>query len=292
MKDVLIKAILNNEATICACDISHIAEQARVNHETMPIGTIALGRTLAAGTMMASMLKNDCDRMTLMIDGGGPTGVIMAVGDAKLNMKGYIANPMVNTVPNKKGQFDISGSVGTHGFVTVIKDMGLKEPYIGKTPVATGEIGEDIAQYFLTSEQQPSIVYVNTWLETDMSVVNAGGIIIRPLPNCTEETLSAIEDRIHEISNYAIYILSDSVQNVLKKIFAGMKLDILKEEEPKWLCDCSKERLEKVVISLGEHEINDMIQKDDGAEIVCRFCNKKYNFSGEELKNLLIRAKK
>lgn len=292
MSDVLIKAMLNGEATVCACDVSEMVETARKIHETMPVATIALGRTLAAGTMMASMLKSKHDRITLMINGGGPAGTIMVVGDAMLHMKGYIANPMVNTAANEKGAFDIAGAVGTDGFVTVVKDLGLREPYIGKTPMLTGEIGEDIANYFLVSEQQPSVVYVNTWLETDMSIVNAGGVIVRPLPGCSEDTLSEVEKRAGDILNYAMYMLPQGARGAIEQIFEGMNLEILEEQQPLWKCDCSKERLNEVVISLGKNEIQDMIEKDDGAEIVCRFCNKKYWFSAEELRKLLEQAVK
>lgn len=292
MGDVLIKAMLNDEATVCACNISEMTETARKIHDTMPAATIAFGRTLAATTMMASMLKNKRDRITLMLNGGGPAGTIMAVGDAELNMKGYVANPMVNIAANEKGALDIAGSVGNDGFVTVIKDLGLREPYVGKTRMVSGEIGEDIANYFLISEQQPSIVYVNTWLETDMSIVNAGGVIVRPLPGCSEETLCEIEKRAGNIVNFAIYMLQEGACGALKQIFDGMKLDILEEQQPMWKCDCSKERLEQVVLSLGKHEIEDMIKKDGGAEIICRFCETKYWFSAVELEKLLEMATK
>ncbi len=292
MSDILVRAMINGELAVCACNLSEMVEEARVTHDTLPVGTIILGRTIAAGTMMASMLKSKNDKLTLMLNGGGPAGSIIAVGDAQLHMKAYIANPKVNTPPNDKGGFNIADAVGKDGFVTVVKDLGLKEPYIGKTPIVSGEIGEDVANYLLTSEQQPSIVYVNTWLETDMSVVNAGGIILRPMPGCSEETLEAIEQRVPEISNFAMYMFADTTENVLKKIFDGLALDILDTQKPLLQCDCSKERLEQVVVSLGRKEIQDMIDKDDGAEIVCRFCNKKYWFDAQELSDLLKQATK
>ena len=287
MGDILIRAMLNNEAAVCACDISEMTETARKIHGTMPVATIILGRALAAGTMMASMLKNKQDKLTLMVNGGGPAGTIMVAGDAKLRMKGYVANPAVNLPANEKGTFDIEGAVGRKGFVTVVKDLGLREPYTGKTPVLTGGIGEDIANYFLVSEQQPSIVYVNTWLETDMSIVNAGGVIVRPLPGCSEETLKEIEKRTGEIANYAVYMLPKGARGALEQIFAGMDMELLEEQQPVWRCDCSRERLKEVVLSLGKSEIEDMIEKDGGAELVCRFCNTKYWFSADELAALL-----
>lgn len=292
MSDVLIKAMLNKEVSVCACDISDMVEESRQIHQMMPTATVAFGRTLAAGTMMASMLKNKKDKLTLMVNGGGPAGTIMVTGDARLHMKGYVANPMVNVAANEKGALDIAGTVGKDGFITVIKDLGLKEPYIGKTPVVSGEIGEDIAHYFLISEQQPSIVYVNTWLETDMSIVNAGGVIVRPLPQCIEQTLQDIEKRTGDIVNFAVYMMQEGAKGSLQQIFEGMDLEILEEQQPLLKCDCSKERLEEVVLSLGKHEIQDMIERDGGAEIVCRFCETKYWFDAEELKKLLESATK
>ncbi len=289
-QDILVKALINDEVAVCACDVSHMVEQARVIHETMPVGTIALGRMIAAGTMMASMLKNESDKITLMINGGGPAGTIMAVGNAKLHMKAYIDNPGVNTLPTPQQTFNIADAVGKKGFVTVIKDLGMREPYVGKTPVVTGEIGEDIAEYFMQSEQQNSIVYVNTWLETDMSVVNAGGLIIRPLPGCSEESLQFVESRIAQIANFALFMFSEPVEQVLQNLF-GESLTVLKRERPLLLCDCNTQRLEQVLLSLGEAELDDMIEQDGGAEVVCRFCNKKYQFSGEELTELIRNAK-
>ncbi|MGI6153434.1 MAG: Hsp33 family molecular chaperone HslO [Christensenellaceae bacterium] len=287
MSDVLVRGILNGEVAVCACDVTAMVEQARTIHNTLPVGTIALGRTLAAGTMLSSMLKSEHDKFTLMVNGGGPAGTIMVTGNEALEMKAYIANPFVNPPPNEKGGFNIAEAVGKEGFITVIRDYGLKEPYVGKTEMVSGEIGEDIANYLLVSEQQPSVVYVHTWLEEDMSVVSAGGVIVRPLPNCSEETLQQIETHYGDIYNYSVYLLPSNVRDVLKKIFCDMELTFLDEQHPVWRCDCNKERLTEVVASLGRQEIEDMIKQDQGAEITCRFCNKEYRFSAEELQKLL-----
>ncbi len=291
MSDVLVRAILNGEAAVYACDVSQMAEAARVTHDTMPVATIILGRTIAAATLLSAGLKNKTDRLTLMINGGGPAGTIMAVGNAALKIKAYMANPGVNPPPTERGTFDISGAVGKDGSITVVQDSGLGEPYTGKVPLISGEIGEDVAQYLLTSEQQPSIVYVNTWLETDMSVVNAGGLLIRPLPGCSEETLTEIERRIAEINNFAVYLFQYSVEDILHKIFGGMDVKILSSEQPVYECDCNKPRLEQVIISLGESELRDMIERDGGAQITCHFCNKVYDFTADELEGLLEQAK-
>lgn len=293
MSDILLHGLVNDEMAVYACDVSQMTEEARVIHSASPIATIILGRTLAACTMMCATLKNDSDSLSLQINGGGPAGNIIVVGNAALQMKCYIGNPEVDVEPdeNKPG-FNIAGAVGTDGFVTVVKDLGMRDPYIGKTPLVSGEIGEDIATYYLQSEQQPSIVFVNTWLETDMSVVNAGGITIKPMPGCSEETLAEIEKRLSEISNFPMYLMTEDIDHVLKRIFSGLHLAVLDRREPELLCDCSRERFSGVLATLGRRELEDMIQEDGGAEITCRFCNKKYRFSADELRELQSRTAK
>lgn len=293
MSDVLLHGLINDELAVYACDVSQMTEEARVIHGASPIATIILGRALAACTMMCATLKNAGDSLSLQINGGGPAGNIIVVGNAALHMKCYIGNPEVDVEPdeNRPG-FNIAGAVGTDGFLTVTKDLGLRDPYIGKTPLESGEIGEDVAAYYLKSEQQPSVVFVNTWLETDMSVVNAGGITIKPMPGCSEETLKEIESRISEISNFPMYLMTQEIDQVLKKIFDGMHLAVLGRREPQLVCDCSRDRFASVLATLGRGELEDMIKEDGGAEITCRFCNKKYQFSEDELRALQEKATK
>lgn len=291
-EDILVKAVLGGEVAVCACDVTDMVEEARRLHQTMPVATIALGRALAATTMMCSMLKNEKDKLTVTINGGGPSGTIMVTGNAKLEIKGYIANPDVNPEPADGGDLRVGDAVGKDGTITVVKDHGMKEPYIGKVELVSGEIGEDVAQYFLTSEQQNSIVYVNTWLETDLTVLNAGGVIVRPLPGCSEETLQQIEAHIPDINNFALYSFPSDVPSALKKIFDGMELKLLDEYHPRFLCDCSRERLESVLLSLGRDEIEDMIETDGGAQLTCRFCSKVYDFDAAQLQALLDMATK
>ena len=288
--DSLIHAILNGEAAVYACDITQMARDAQETHKTWPAATVALGRTLAGTTLLCAMLKNKNDRITLSINGGGPAGTIMAVGDAKLHIKGYIANPQVNVAPGDDGGLNIAEAVGKHGLVTVIRDQGLKEPYIGKTPIETGEIAEDLAYYLLKSEQQPSIVYLNTWVEEDFSVLNAGGILITPLPGCSEKTLSAIEERICEIQNYALHLLQYTPEQEIKRLFDGMDVKILGEGHPVFKCDCSLPRICEAMLAFGPDELKDMAEKDKGAEITCRFCNKDYKLNVEELNTIIQKA--
>lgn len=285
--DTLVRAMLNEEVAVYACDITQMANEARILHGTWPAATVALGRTLAGTVLLCSMLKNKEDRLTLSVNGGGPAGTIMAVGGASFEIKGYIANPHVNVQPSEDGNINIAEAVGKNGFITVIRDLGLKEPYIGKTQIETGEIAEDLAHYLLKSEQQPSIVYLNTWVEPDLTVLKAGGIIITPMPGCSEETLLEIEKKVSGIKNYALDLLAKTPKQIIEDLFAGMRIKILNEAQPILKCDCSKDRILEALAALGVSEVQDMIQKDKGAHITCRFCNKEYVFDEQELKMIL-----
>lgn len=292
MSDILLQGVLHDEAAVYACDVSNMVEEVRKIHDSSPISTIIFGRCLAAATMMCATLKNDADRLTLMINGGGPAGNIIVVGNHNLEMKAYMGDPGVDVPPSDKPGFNIADAVGTDGDVTVIKDLGLKEPYVGKTRIQTGEIGEDIAQYLKQSEQTDSVVYLSTWLETDMSIVKAGGIIVTPLPDCSDETIAQITEHISEIQNWTTYLMSEEPEQALKHVFNGMHLAILERREPKAVCDCSRERLAGVLVSMGKAELRDMIEKQHGAELTCSFCNKKYDFTEADLENLLKQATK
>lgn len=291
MKDTLEKYILNDCVAIQACSTTMVCEDARNIHATFPVCTAALGRTLTGAILMGSMLKNDADKITISINGGGPAGTVLATVNSKLEVKGCIDYPQVNLPATDNGKLDVGGAVGTDGFITVVKDIGLKEPYIGKTALKSGEIAEDLAYYYLMSEQQPSIVCLGVWVETDCTVLRAGGIIISPMPNADDDVLTEIENRLFEISNYTLMLMSMSPDQAVNRIFAGMDLKHMATMYPKYMCDCSRERLEQVVIALGNEEIQSMIDEDGAAEIVCRFCNKKYNFDKNDLIKLKEEAK-
>ncbi len=290
MANIISKYIIDNEAVVSAADTTQMVEYAKTLHNTFPTCTAALGRTLTAAAIMATTLKGEDDKLTLSINGGGPAGTIMATADSHGNVKGCIGNPHVDIPAKKSGKLDVSGAVGKNGFVTVVKDIGLKEPYIGKTPIQTGEIAEDIAYYYLMSEQQPSIVYLSVWVDIDTKVIVAGGLVITPLPGASEEVLSKIENKIAQISNYGILLMSMTPDECVKKIFDDFKVEHIGDFEPEYFCDCSKERYEKILITLGQKELKDMIEEDGGAKIICRFCNKEYNFTKGELEKLLLEA--
>ncbi len=286
-KNTLVKMLLNDEISIIACDTTQIVERAAQIHGTFPVCTAALGRTLTAATIMATGLKSEDFLLTININGGGPAGTVLATADANGNVKGCIGNPHVDLPATEAGKLDVSGAVGKDGLVTVVRDMGLKEPYVGSTQIISGEIAEDIANYYLKSEGISSIVYLSVWVDIDLSIVTAGGVFITPLPGASEQSLQQVEDRVGDIANYALMLMSMSPEEAMKKTFDGLNLKTLQTTHPEYLCDCSAKRLERVIISLGKDEITDMIEKDGSAEIVCRFCNTKYQFNKEKLKSLL-----
>ena len=291
MADIITKFLINDEVSVTASDTTQLVELARTLHGTYPTSTAAFGRTLTAAVMMASFLKGKGQNLTVSINGGGPAGTVLATSDALGNVKGVIANPQAHLPSTASGKLDVGGIIGKDGFVTVSKNMGAELPYVGKTKLVSGEIAEDIANYYLESEQQPSIVYLSVWVGTDTSVIVAGGLIITPLPGASEETLSAIESRLFDISNYGIMLMGLTPEAAVKKIFSGMDIKYMSELHPKYNCDCSRERITEVIRSLGEDELQDIINTDGKAELVCRFCNKAYEFNKEELETILADLK-
>jgi len=287
MEDTILKILLNDCVSVWASQTTNLVETARQMHGTYPVATAALGRTLTAAMMMGGRLKSAKNRLTVSINGGGPAGTVLATANGAFEVKGYIANPYVNLPARADGKLDVGGAVGKSGFVTVVKDIGLKEPYVGKTPLVSGEIAEDMAQYMLMSEQNPGIVYLSVWVDTDCTVLRSGGLIITPMPGADEQTVEEIESRIEDIGNFGVMLFGMSAEGAVKKIFHGMDIKILETGTPKYVCDCSVERIKGVIVSLGKQEIEDMINEDGKAEITCRFCNKKYVFNADELRQLL-----
>ena len=290
--DTILKYLINREVVVTVANTTQLVEYARTLHATFPTATAVLGRTLTGAVMMASSLKGEGQNLTLTLNGGGPAGTVMATADAAGAVKGCIANPHVDLPPTPNGKLDVGTAVGKQGFLTVAKDVGAPEPYVGKTPIVSGEIAEDLAHYYLQSEQQPTIVYLSVWVDIDTTVIVAGGLIISPLPGASEQTLGDIESRLFDIGNYGMMLMSLSVEEAVHKIFSGMEIAFLSDLHPQYLCDCSRDRMERAMISLGEQELMDIIREDKRAEIVCRFCNKKYHFSEAQLIELLEEAKK
>lgn len=293
MADTIRRYLLNQEAVVCAADTKELVNQARILHQTFPVCTAALGRTLTGAAMMASTVKDPHALLTLNLNGGGPAGTVLATANGACEVKGYIGNPQVNLPARADGKLDVGGAVGKDGYITVTREMGPgAEPYIGRTPLVSGEVAEDIAMYYLQSEQHPSIVYLSVWVDIDTTVIAAGGLIISPLPNASEETLSMIESRVFDIGNYGLMLMTMDSDTILrKKIFPDAELELMEEKHPAYHCDCSEERFERGIIALGTKEIREMIEQDGQAEVVCRFCNKKYLFDKAHLQRLLDEAK-
>lgn len=287
-EDMLCKLIIEDTVGVTAVDTTKLVEYARSIHGTYPVCTAALGRTLTAAILMASGLKHENCSITISINGGGMAGTIMATANESLGVKGCIGNPCVDLSPTPFGKLDVGGAVGRDGFVTVARDMGTSQPYVGRTELVSGEIAEDLALYYLKSEQQPSAIYLSVRLNADESVMCAGGLFVAPTPGTPQYVIDEIESRA--IADYGVLLLSHSPESAVNELFSGMEIRTLAHAKPSYNCDCTRERLERVIISLGREEIDDIISKDGHAELVCRFCNKKYDFSEAELQRLLAEA--
>ncbi len=261
-------------------------------HKTYPVATAAIGRLLTAASMMGAMLKSKDDIITLQMSGGGPLGKVVAVADCDANVKGYVGNPFLDIPLNSKGKLDVGGAIGTDGSLVVIRDFGLKEPYIGKTPLVTGEIGDDLTRYFAVSEQVPSVVGLGVLVDRDYSVKCSGGFIIQVMPGATEEVISKLEENISKLTSVTTLLDSGKTpEDIIKEVLTGFEVEFNEKKETKYYCNCSKERVEKVLLTLGEKELTDIIEQDKKAELSCHFCDKVYHFNEEELRELLKSAK-
>ena len=267
-----------------------LVETARQDHNTSPIMTAALGRLLSGGAMMGTMLKGEKDLLTLQIQCSGPARGLTVTADANGHVKGFVNNPIVELPPNKDGHLNVGGALDL-GILSVIKDMGLKEPYVGQCQLQTGEIAEDLTYYFATSEQIPSAVGLGVLIDTDGSVKQAGGFIIQLLPFAKEEIISELEARLKDFQFTKLLEEGKSVEEIIALLFDGYDTDITDRMPCAYVCDCSKERVEQAVISLGRQEIASMIEDNEPIEVVCDFCHTKYTFSPDELLNILQEGK-
>ena len=271
-----------------AVDSTDIVRRAHEIHHTSKVTSAALGRLLSAASMMGSMLKGKDDSLTLRLKGDGPAGTVIAVSDSLGNVRGYIGNADVELPLNKKGKLDVAGAVGTDGFLTVIKDLGLKEPYIGQTPIVTGEIAEDITAYFASSEQTPSVCALGVLVDPESKdVIVAGGFIIQLLPGAMEDTIEKVERSIADIPAVTKMMTDGlSSQEILRKVLKEFELDVLDENEVEYKCNCNKQRVIKALLSAGREALTEMAE-DETTEVCCNFCEKKYLFSSKEILKLL-----
>lgn len=293
MKNYIVRGLAGNKnIRVFVAITTDMVEKARKIHSTTPVSTAALGRTITAASIMGYMLKGEKDKLTLQILGTNEIKSIVAVADSKGNVKAYISNPNAQTTFNDKGKLDVGGAVGKNGKLRIIKDLGLKEPYIGQSNLISGEIAEDLAAYYMYSEQQPSVVSLGVLIDVDGSVKAAGGFFIQPLPDVEEEVLIKLEECIKDIAPISSMIAEGlTAEEIMKKILKEFDVEIREEIEVDFVCDCSLEKIEKALISIGEQELKSIIEEDEKAEIQCHFCNTFYRFNKEQLIDILEKAK-
>lgn len=282
-----------------------IVEEARKIHDTTPLASAGLGRVLTGAGLMGLMLKNDSDKLTVLFKGDGPAKQILATANANGDVKGYIANPDVDLPLNDKGKLDVGGSLGI-GELTVIKDLGLREPYVGTIALVDGEIADDLTAYYYISEQQNTAISLGVKVDVDCTIKAAGGMIIQMLPNAHEEAVDALEAMLEKLPPITTLVEDAEeankgkseegvLQYMLDGIFAEMpeeyKVDTLEFKSMRWYCDCSEERLEKILMTIGVKDLTEIIEEDGQAELVCQFCCKKYHFDKEHLERILEAVK-
>ncbi len=292
MEDYIVRGTAaDNQIRVFAATTRNMVEHARQIHNTSPVATAALGRLMTAGAMMGSMMKGEKDILTLQIKASGPINGITVTADSKANVKGYVGNPDVIIPANDKGKLDVAGAVGI-GILNVIKDIGMKEPYVGQTALQTSEIAEDLTYYFATSEQIPSSVGLGVLMNKDNTVRQAGGFIIQVMPFAEDEVITALENKLSTVSSITSMLDAGMTpENILEELFEGLSLDIMDKVPTAFSCNCSRERVEKALISVGKSEIQSMIDDNEPIEMNCHFCNTKYVFEVEELKKILKSAR-
>jgi molecular chaperone Hsp33 len=294
MNDYLIRGASEDGAVrFFACRTTNLVEEARRIHDCYPVAAAALGRMLTVGSMMGTMLKSDKDILTLQINGKGPAGSVVTVADNTGNVRGYIHNPHVETTFKPSGKLDVGSAVGYDGNLTVIKDLGMKEPYMGQIPIISGEIGDDFTVYFANSEQTPTSVGLGVLVEPDGHISAAGGFIVQVMPEALDETIDLLEHNLAYLTPISDMIRSGlNTEEVIGEVLKGISFHISEKKEIGYVCNCSKDRIERALISLGEAELIDIIEQDEKAEISCHFCSNKYHFNKQDLTTLMDQAKR
>ena len=291
MKDYLIRATAaNGQVRAFGVTSRELTETAKNAHDTSPVATAALGRLMSAAVMMGADLKGENDLLTLRMEGDGPMGGLLATADSHGNVKGYAFHPEVLLPPNAKGKLDVGGALGA-GMLSVVKDIGLKEPYVGQTNLVSGEIAEDLTYYYATSEQIPCSIALGVLMNKDNTVRQAGGFMIQLLPGASDELIDRLEERLGELPSItALLDAGKTPEEILSGLLGDFALEILEKKPVQFHCDCSRERVERAIVSIGKKEIREMIEEGKPIEAGCQFCNKKYSFSVEELEKLLQKA--
>lgn len=282
---ILKRAISKDASAVSmALDATDIVNEIEKIHQTSAVVTAALGRLSIAASMMGFGLKGKDDSISLKIDGGGPAGMLIAVSDGMGNVKSYVQNPVVEIPLNSIGKLDVAGAVGKNGTLTVSKDLGLKEPYCGMVPIVSGEIGEDIANYFVSSEQVPTVCGLGVLVNPDLSVKCAGGFLIQLLPFADENCISTIESNVSKIKSVTdLFSSGKKPEEIALELLEGLEPNLLDESNPEYKCDCSRERTERILAGLGSEELKKLADEQPVTEVCCHFCGKKYTFSSDEL---------
>ena len=291
MKDYLIRATAaNGQVRAFGVTSRELTETAKNAHDTSPVATAALGRLMSAAVMMGADLKGENDLLTLRMEGDGPMGGLLATADSHGNVKGYAFHPEVLLPPNANGKLDVGGALGA-GMLSVVKDIGLKEPYVGQTNLVSGEIAEDLTYYYAASEQIPCSIALGVLMNKDNTVRQAGGFMIQLLPGASDELIDRLEERLGELPSItALLDAGKTPEEILSGLLGDFDLEILEKKPVQFHCDCSRERVERAIVSIGKKEIREMIEEGKPIEAGCQFCNKKYSFSVEELEELLQKA--
>ncbi|MBR6531917.1 MAG: Hsp33 family molecular chaperone HslO [Clostridia bacterium] len=291
--DKLVRCISTDGTLVMmAAETTDMVERAQQIHQTSAVTSAALGRVLTASSLMGSMLKGESESVTLRMNGGGPAGTVMAVSDCWGNARGYVQNPVVEIPLNAKGKLDVAGAIGTDGSLVVIKDLNLKEPYVGQTPIISGEIAEDLTSYYAISEQLPSVCALGVLVNPDLSIKKAGGFIIQLLPTAFDDTIDAVERCISNIPSVT-QMLTDGMtpEEICHRVLSEFELEVLDDSYPAYKCNCSKERVEGALISTGLKTLEELALEEK-TEVNCQFCEKKYVFSGNDITELIKKAKK
>jgi len=284
----IIRAVAGDDfIKICVIEGRDVVERARQSHKLSPTATAALGRTLCAVSMMGNMLKEEKGSITARINGGGILGGITAVSDSQGNVRGYVVNPAADLPLRSDGKLDVGGIVGTDGLLTISRDIGLKEPYIGSTKLLTGEIGDDFAAYYAESEQIGAACGLGVLVDTDLTVRAAGGFIVQLLPGAPDEMIEKIEDNIFMMDQLTTILNEDGVEEVINQVLKGFEPRILAEEPVEYRCYCSRERVADAIASIGAEALAEIVESGEETRVGCQFCDEEYVFSCEELKNML-----
>lgn len=283
MEKIYKTLIFDGQISLSVLDTTDVVNEAIRLHKLTPVCAAALGRTLTVTAFMASQLKGEDERLSVTINGNGAGGKIIAAADSKLNVRGAIDNPTIDLPLKANGKLDVGGVVGNSGYITVVKNLGLKEPYVGRSELVSGEIGEDFAAYYAYSEQQPTAIAVGVLIKNERCI-GAGGVIIQPLPDCTEENLVKAENLVNEFSDVSKQISETGVEGIIEKYFKGYDFNAF---DVRYKCNCSDEYVRKVLITLGEKELYDAIEKDGKIEVCCQFCDKKYVYYKKDVDEFL-----